>query len=262
VSIVFDRGEGPPVVVVPGLHGRWEWARPALRRLAERCRAISYSLSGDIGSQRRVDETLGFDDYVLQLDEILDRAEVSRAAICGVSFGGFVAVHYAALHPDRVSALILASAPGPGYTPSAQQSRWLSRPWLSAPGFVCSAPFRLWPELTAAFPALGPRMGFLARQALRCVTAPMLPPLMASRIHTVATIDFAGDCARIAAPTLILSGEDELDRVVPVGSTRTYASLIEGAEYKQLRRTGHMGMLTQPSAFADIVSGFVHAHHH
>jgi hypothetical protein len=45
-------------------------------------------------------------------------------------------------------------------------------------------------------------------------------------------------------------------------STRAYASLIGGAEYRTLRRTGHLGVLTQPAAFADIVSGFVHAHHH
>ena len=29
---MFDRGNGPPVVVVPGLQGRWEWAKPALTR--------------------------------------------------------------------------------------------------------------------------------------------------------------------------------------------------------------------------------------
>ena len=29
-----------------------------------------------------------------------------------------------------------------------------------------------------------------------------------------------------------------------------------------MQDTGHMGMLTQPSAFADVVSGFVHANHH
>ena len=56
---VFDRGSGPPVIVVPGLQGRWEWARPALHRLASTCRAISYSLSGDFGSGRRLRHELG-----------------------------------------------------------------------------------------------------------------------------------------------------------------------------------------------------------
>ena len=50
--------------------------------------------------------------------------------------------------------------------------------------------------------------------------------------------------------------------VVPVRSTRAYATLIERAEHRTMPRTGHMGLLTQPSAFADVVSGFAHAHHH
>ena len=42
---MFDQGHGPAVVVVQGLHGRWEWMKPALVELAGRCRTISYSLA-------------------------------------------------------------------------------------------------------------------------------------------------------------------------------------------------------------------------
>jgi pimeloyl-ACP methyl ester carboxylesterase len=75
-------------------------------------------------------------------------------------------------------------------------------------------------------------------------------------------VDFAADCRRVAVPTLVLTGEEDLDRVVPVGSTRAYTTLIPRAEYRTMPRTGHMGVLTQPSVFADVVSGFAHAHHH
>ena len=76
---VFDEGNGPPVVVVPGLHGRWEWAKPALRELARKCRSVSYSLCGDIGSRWRLDPALGFDNYVRQLEAVLDgRASSAR----------------------------------------------------------------------------------------------------------------------------------------------------------------------------------------
>ena len=44
--------------------------------------------------------------------------------------------------------------------------------------------------------------------------------------------------------------------------TRAYSELIPHAEYRTLRGTGHMGVLTQPDTFAELVSGFVHAHHH
>jgi 3-oxoadipate enol-lactonase len=260
--MIFDRGSGPPVVVVPGLQGRWEWALPALERLASTCRAISYSLCGDLGSGRRVHRELGFENYVRQLDEVFQTAGVTRAVLCGVSFGGCVALHYAALHPERVSALILASAPGPGWRPNPQQSAWIARPWRSVPAFVFTSPLRVWPEVSAALPARRKRLGFFARQGIRCLTAPMIPSLMAARIREVADVDFEADCRRVAMPTLVLTGEENLDRVVPVGSTRAYATLIERAEHRTMPRTGHMGLLTQPSVFADVVSGFAHAHHH
>ena len=258
---IFDRGQGPTVVVVPGLHGRWEWMKPALRKLSERCRVISYSLSGDFGSGQLLNGSNGFDSYVFQLDDVLARAEVQSAMVCGISFGGFVALRYAAQRRSRVDGLILASAPAPGWHPTSQQERWIAKPWLSAPVFVATSPFRLWPEVRAALPTPTARLGFFARQGLRAARAPMIPSLMARRIREVQRLDFKEDCARIDVPTLVLSGEDELDRVVPVDSTRSYASLIRSSEYHVLPRTGHIGVLTQPAHFAEMVSGFVHAHH-
>ncbi len=258
--MVFDQGHGPPVVVVPGIQGRWEWAKPTLRQLSRHCRAISYSLSGDIGSRRRFDPDLGFENYVRQLDEVLDEAGLDRVALCGISFGGYVALRYAARRPDRVSALVLASVPGPSWRPNPRQADWLGRPWAAAPTFVVTSPLRVWPEVSAAFPAVSARLWFLVRQGLRCAAAPMLPPLMASRVQNAAAVDFQEDCAKVRAATLVLSGEESLDRVVPVPSTRAYASLIPGAEYLMLHRTGHMGLLTRPDRFAEIVTGFVHAH--
>ena len=259
---MFDRGQGPPVVVVPGLQGRWEWAKPAMTELARTCRAISYSLSGDIGSGSRLRPDLGFENYTRQLDDVLERAGLRHAVICGVSFGGFVALRYAARHPERVSALILASAPGPGWRPSEQQAQWISRPWWSTPAFVATSPLRVWPEVSAALPQVGSRLSFLARQGVRCLTAPMIPSLMAARVRSAADIDFDDDCRHISSPTLVVSGEEPLDRVVPVRSTRKYAELSPRADYRVLPHTGHLAILTRPSQFAGLVSDFAHAHHH
>lgn len=259
---MFDRGQGPALVVVQGLHGRWEWMKPALIELAGCCRTISYSLSGDVGSGERPDPDQGFDNYLRQLDAILDTAGLARVALCGVSFGGFVALRYAATRPERVTSLVLASAPAPGWKPNAQQARWIANPWVSAPAFVATAPMRVWPEVRATFPTWSSRLGFFARQGLRTALAPMIPSLMAERIRLAQQTDFAPDCARIRVPTLVLTGEEPLDRVVPVSSTRLFSTLISGAESGVLERTGHLGAMTQPSRFAEVVGKFVHAHNH
>ena len=33
---MFDHGTGPPLIVIPGVQGRWEWLRPALDALTPR----------------------------------------------------------------------------------------------------------------------------------------------------------------------------------------------------------------------------------
>lgn len=259
---MFDQGTGPTVVIVQGLQGRWQWTRPALQALAKRCRVISYSLPGDLGSRCRYDPAQGFDNYMRQLDEVMKMKRLERAAIVGISFGGFVATHFAALHPQQTAALVLASAPGPGWSPNPRQARWLSRPWLSAPAFVATSPFRVWPEVRAAFGGLLPSLTFLARQGLRVVAAPAIPSLMSARIQDARTLDVPSDCARITVPTLVITGEEDLDRVVPVETTRRYASSIAGAQYELMNATGHLGVLTQPERFARLVGDFVHANSH
>lgn len=258
---MFDQGQGPPLVVIPGLHGRWEWSKPLLRLMATRCRTVSYSLCGDIGSRRRLDRALGFENYVRQLDEVMDAAGIEQAALCGISYGGFVALRYAVERPARVNALVLASTPGPGFRPTEQQARWLSKPWLSAPAFALTSPARVWPEVRTAIPSGRLRMRFFVRQGARCVAAPIVPSLMASRMRAASVMDFQRDCSGVTVRTLVITGEEGLDRVVPVASTRAYTSLIRGAQYTMMPGTGHMGCLTQPDRFAQIVTDFVHADH-
>ena len=258
---MFDQGKGTPLVVIPGVQGRWEWMRPALRALARRCRTISYSLCGDFGSGVRFDSTLGFDAFVRQVDDVLAQVGERRVALCGVSYGGIIAARYAAANPDRVAALVLVSAPGPDWQPNALQGRYVARPWQSLPMFCVTALDRLGAEVYEALPNWPARARFACRYLAGVVAAPMIPALMARRVRLHQETDFRCDCERISAPTLVITGEPRLDRVVPVESTRQYVRLIRGARYELMDRTGHLGLITQPERFAGIVSGFIHASH-
>lgn len=259
---IFDRGSGPPVIVVPGVQGRWEWMRPPLDALSRTCRAVSYSLCGDFGSGFSMDGSQGFDSYIRQLDAILAMTAIDRAVICGVSYGGLIALRFAALRPDRVSALALVSSPAPGWEPSARQATWIARPWLSAPAFVATGPFRLWPEIRAALPDVRARLGFAVAHGIRVLRAPMMPPLMALRVRQQQHLDFSEDCARINVRTLVMAGDENLDSVVPVHGTQRYCALIPSARYVRMTGTGHIGLITQPERFARIVGEFAHANHH
>src|SRR5437667_6746930 len=108
---MVDMGRGPAIVMIPGIQGRWEWMRPAVEALALHWRVIARSLPGEPGEARCSAE--GFDQLIGHVDRLLDEADITDAVICGVSFGGLVALRYAATRPERVRALILVSTPGP-----------------------------------------------------------------------------------------------------------------------------------------------------
>ena len=116
---MIDTGTGSPIIVIPGIQGRWEWMHPAIVTLSRRHRVLTYSLS------RTKSDGNGFDHFVEQLDQILDTAELEQATICGVSYGGLIALRYAARHTHRVSSLILVSTPGPSWKPNYQVERYL-----------------------------------------------------------------------------------------------------------------------------------------
>ena len=253
-----DRGAGVPLVLVPGIQGRWEWMSPAVDALAARCRVISGSLPGDGGSIAGTDPAAGFERYTEWIDALLARVGVrGPVSLCGVSYGGWIALHYAAGRPERVRTLTLVSTPSPSWQPGCRVERYLAAPLLMAPIFALGSCFRLYPELAAAFPSPGARARFIASHLWRVARYPAAPTRMAERARYADHFDFAADCARIAAPTQVVTGEPGLDRVVEVASTREYLRAIPGARYDRLGRTGHMGLVTRPERFADVVMQFV-----
>lgn len=247
---IVDRGHGNPIVLVPSLQGRWEYLEPAVDALTRSHRVITFSLR---------DEQGGLDGLVAQVEAALDDREITRATICGVSFGGRIALRFAARRPERTEALVLVSAPGPGWhlRPS---HRWAARhPRLAAPAFFSIMGARLWSELAVAIPDRRQRRDFVMRQGRQLWRAPLSPTRMAARAALIDGLDIADECAAVSAPTLIISGEAHLDHVVPAGGAADFARLIPGSRSVTLAHTGHLGCITRPQAFAEIVDAFLAA---
>ena len=254
MSRILDVGSGPPLVLIPGIQGRWEWMEPTINALATHWRVIAWSLPGEPGSV--TDQPGDFDSLVTFVDRMMDAAGIRRAVVCGVSFGGLIAVRYAALRPERVRALILVSALGPRWRPDARLTRYMRWPTLSSPLFFAGGLRRFWPELRATYPDLAGRVRFCAGALSRILSAPAVPSRMSRRAILAASQHFEADCARVAAPTLVITGEPDLDRVVAHEDTMEYVTLIDGACFGLLDRTGHLGCVTAPERFVDIVSRF------
>jgi 3-oxoadipate enol-lactonase len=255
--MAVEIGQGPPLVVVPGIQGRWEYARPAIEALARSFRVFTSSLSGEPDCPSRFESAKAFDNEASRLLALLDERGIERAIVCGISYGGLPAIRFAATRPERTSALILVSTPGPAWRLQRRHRVYARAPWLFGPLFLAESPLRLRREVAAAFPRLRARVDFARWQIGTMRRAPLSPSRMAARARLIGHGSSAADCSRVTAPTLIITGEAGLDRVVPVHGTLEYLNRIDGARHVTLEGTGHLGSITKPETFALVVREFV-----
>jgi pimeloyl-ACP methyl ester carboxylesterase len=252
---VIDRGSGAPVVLVPGIQGRWEWMLPAVDALAQRCRVITFSLADEPTSCASFDEASGFDCYVRQIRDALDVTGVESAVICGVSYGGLIAAAFAARYPDRARGVVVVSALPPSWTPDARVRFLMRAPRLLSPVF-CINSLRLFGEMVAAKEGLFAAISFALRHVGAVARHPFSPVLMARRVRLLQGNRLEAELTQLGVPALILTGQAELDRVVPVATTREYLRLWPHASSATIDRSGHLGSITRPQQFADLVARF------
>src|SRR5262245_16135929 len=231
--------------------------RPAIDALAQTERVITFPLCDEPAAQQPFHPEHGFDGYVAHVEAILDELKIERAAICGISFGGLIALRFAASLPARASALVLASTPGPLFHLKKRHRLYARVPWLFGPVFAAESPSRLGAEVKAALPSEIERRAFMRRQMLTFRAAPLSASRMGKRALLIESYDRTADCARVACPTLVVHGEPSLDYVVDANETASYGHLIAGARVVMMERTGHLGSVTHPQRFADIVSSFL-----
>jgi pimeloyl-ACP methyl ester carboxylesterase len=251
---IVDQGAGAPVVVIPGIQGRWDWMKPGIDALAARCRVITYSLCDEPSCESTFDEKTGFACYVEQVRDALDQAGLDSATVCGISYGGPIACAFAARYPERTRGLVLISALPLRWQPDARVRFYLRAPRLLMPVFMVAS-LRMYREVAAAHPGLWPGMKEAVRHAWNVLTHMFSPSRMARRVRllTGAKLD-ALDAP--STPALIITGEAALDRVVPVTATREYLQWLPRARFVTVEHTGHLGFITKPQTFADVVAPF------
>jgi pimeloyl-ACP methyl ester carboxylesterase len=256
---IVDVGAGDPLVIVPGIQGRWEWMKPAVYALAKRCRVVTFSLADEPTCGGRFDHSHGFDSYVEQVTDAMDSAGLSTATIVGVSYGGLVAAAFAARHAQRVTGLVLVSAVPPQWTPDARVRFYLRAPILLTPLFLIGS-LRLYKEIAVATPGVLPGMRAAARHGVNALTHMFSPARMARRVHVLDSVQLDRELAPVRVPTLVITGEASLDRVVPVRLTEEYSRMWPHAERFTIARTGHLGLITRPDVFSDAVAAFSGRH--
>jgi 3-oxoadipate enol-lactonase len=207
--------------------------------LAERYRVLAYDTRGH-GESPAPDGPYSIDDLADDVVALLDEVGAERAHVVGLSLGGMTGLRLAAREPgrvDRLAVLCTSAKPEPG--PFLERAVA-----VRAGGTAPLAPAIAARWLTPGFAAANPDL--LAR--LEAMIAGADDRGYAACCEVVANLDLRADLARIAAPTLVVSGADDV--ALPPEHQRAIAEGIEGAEWLTVEPGAHLANLEQPEQIA------------
>jgi 2-hydroxy-6-oxonona-2,4-dienedioate hydrolase len=239
-----------------GTGGHLEAFTKNIRRLGARYGLLAYDYPGH-GWSTPTTRDLEIDDYIDHLLGLMDALGIERAHLSGESLGGWVAVKFAARHPDRVDRLVLNTPGGTMATPEVMERiRSLSQAAADDPSeerirarleWLMADPSSVTDELVAIRRGIYSRPGFAeSMRHILCLQDPEI------RRRNMVTDE---DLAAISAPTLVVWTSD--DPSGPAKAGLDMAERITVAEFRLIQGAGHWPQWEQPDQFDELVLEFL-----
>jgi 3-oxoadipate enol-lactonase len=241
-------GRGTPLVMLHCLgmtHHLWD----CLGGLADRHTLISYDLPGH-GETALPAAPYGIEELSAQLAGVLRREGIARAHIMGISLGGLVAQCFAATEPAMVDRLVLCDTT-PRYTDEAR-TNWVVRAAAARrDGAASLLPMieKIW--FTPGFVASDAPAVKLVRDTFHACSGEGY----ALACEALGAADLRDLAPRIAAPTLVVCGNDESDAFKD--AARWLAEHISDARLEFIRDAAHASVLEQPVVIEALLREFL-----
>jgi pimeloyl-ACP methyl ester carboxylesterase len=230
----YEVGEGPPLVLVHGVGGDADQWAFCFEGLAASQRVIAVDLLGFGRSDKPLID-YRISGFVEFLDRFLSVIEVRRPSLLGHSLGGWIAAAFASRFPEKVDKLILNDAAGVDEG-SVQLPVDLNVSTQANMRRVFNCMFHDTSIVTDALVDLAYSLhlergdGYTIKSVLETLGA------------SWEKLD--GKLALIAAPTLILWGENDI--ITPLPMAQTYHRGIARSKLLTLARCGHLPCLERP----------------
>jgi pimeloyl-ACP methyl ester carboxylesterase len=242
-------GDMAPILYVHGMGGagRWEAYHMALGTVA-----LTHVPQLPGWQEGRPPAGLGsVQDYAALVVEFLDAVGIDRGILVGHSLGGWIALHVATTHPERVSRLILVdamglevpSAPAPDLQALDEES--FAKAVFGRLGLIATAQaygfgaewenVRRGPEFERQWKGRG--------LVTSLVQGPCTDAELTRQIHT------------IGAETLLIWGR--LDGLVPLQHGEVLRAALPRARLQVIERCGHLPMVEKPETFHRLLYDFL-----
>jgi pimeloyl-ACP methyl ester carboxylesterase/DNA-binding CsgD family transcriptional regulator len=256
-------GNGPPLLMsttwlthLEYQHRSLAW-RPWLDALSQHYTLIRYDPRGCGMSDRAVAD-LSFESWMMDFEAVVAASGYQRFSLLGVCWGGPIAMAYAALHPQRISKLVLYGTYARGRlrrTGSPQEiekARLLLE--LTQLGWAQEnhAFLQVW---ATAFQPGGTMEHLRSWCEMQRISTSTEMAVALSRVSF--DVDVSAMVPRIACPTLVIHADR--DAVVPIEEGRIVDSLIADARFVQLDSDNHMLLPAEPAwaRFLSELRGFL-----
>ena len=253
---VLETGEGEPLVLMHGTGGHLEAYAHNIVRLAERFRVIAYEYPGH-GYTTHTTRDLELPDYVAHLDGLLDALGVDRTHLSGESLGGWLALKYAAAHPERVRRVVLNTPGGTMATPEVMERiRSLSQAAADDPTeerirarleWLMADPSPVTDELVDIRRAIYARPGFA--ESMRHILCLQDPEIRERNLVTDAEL------AAVTCPALVVWTSD--DPSGPAAAGMNMAAKMPDARFEVIKDAGHWPQWEQSETFNALALEFL-----
>jgi pimeloyl-ACP methyl ester carboxylesterase len=232
IQLAYTRhGNGTPLVLVHGFpldHHLWDEVVPLLEGTFD---LILPDLRG-FGESSVVDSFYTMEDYASDLAGLLDHLGIQKAAIAGHSMGGYVALAFVRLFPERVRGLGLVASQVLADSEERKQGRYQSAAEVAEHG-IGSVVEAMTPKFTPNV-----KLQAFARESMeRQQPAAYIGALkaMAERVDSsplLSAFDF---------PVVVIHGV--ADALIPIDRAREVKAALPQAHFVEIRGAGHMPMM-------------------
>jgi len=255
-------GQGPDVILIPGLASSRDVWRATAKQLEGRYRVHLVQVAGFAGAAPGGNaEGAVVGPLAEELTAYIAANHLDHPVIIGHSMGGFTALLIAARHPDAVGRVMVVDAL-PFFSvlisPTATADSIASQAAMFRDAVIGQ-----WPEAFARGQAWTMATLVKTREARAEPLAWSLASdrgVMARATYDVMTTDLRGELSAIKAPVTVVYARDPamgfFYGIVDQVYAANYAGL-SGVKLRPVNGAFHFVMLDQPQAFADEVAAFL-----
>lgn len=268
VDIAYEtlgsQGSALPIVAInggPGLSHSYMVQNDFWDRIAKNRLVIFYDQRG-IGASKplKPGASQSMDAQVADLDAVRQALGLNKIAVLGDSYGGLIAMAYAAAHPEHVAKLILSDSPGPN--------------WKSIVRVLPQVFPDIEEQTDKEMQSLGPNTEAAARAGLRnhfrmLFYSPEKRDAYMSRMGDLGFEPAVGAAVRQATPdldlsaklggfnfpTLVINGRFDMN-VAPL-TAWNLAHAIPGAKLVFFEHSGHLPSYEEPDKYVAVLEEFL-----